>query len=163
MEDVYVYTLAACGVQATCTVLGLTPLDLGLLKSANLLFLLPRSPLGREPLYLQKESEKLNWKHLHSTLTPPPIQPQATGGKNNRQNCLEKHKLTKPVWYIFDQMLFLGKVDSHLDCYLEPNLTKTKFHTKPFQSHKVHEQLFITYFSEMTYWNWHNSMLSFYG
>jgi len=54
---VFVCTLAACGVQATCTVLGLTPLDFGLLKRANLLFLLPRSPFGREPLYLQKERE----------------------------------------------------------------------------------------------------------
>lgn len=39
-----------------CTALGLTPLALVLLYSANLLFRLPRSPLGREPLYLlQKE------------------------------------------------------------------------------------------------------------
>lgn len=34
--------------------LGLTPLALVLLKSANLLFRLPRSPLGREPLYLSQ-------------------------------------------------------------------------------------------------------------
>lgn len=45
-------TLLACGVLIMCTVLGLTPLALVLLYSANLLFLLPRSPLGREPLYL---------------------------------------------------------------------------------------------------------------
>lgn len=34
--------------------LGRTPLALVLLYSANLLFRLPRSPLGREPLYLQQ-------------------------------------------------------------------------------------------------------------
>lgn len=34
--------------------LGLTPLALVLLYSANLLFRLPRSPLGREPLYLSQ-------------------------------------------------------------------------------------------------------------
>lgn len=45
-------TLLACGVLMMCTVLGLTPLALVLLYSANLLFRLPRSPLGREPLYL---------------------------------------------------------------------------------------------------------------
>lgn len=43
--------LAACAVQAACTVLGLTPLALGLLDRLKRLFLLPRSPLGREPLY----------------------------------------------------------------------------------------------------------------
>lgn len=45
-------TLLACGVLMMCTVLGLTPLALVLLYRANLLFRLPRSPLGREPLYL---------------------------------------------------------------------------------------------------------------
>lgn len=45
-------TLLACGVFMMCTVLGLTPLALVLLYRANLLFRLPRSPLGREPLYL---------------------------------------------------------------------------------------------------------------
>lgn len=34
--------------------LGLTPLALVLLYRANLLFRLPRSPLGREPLYLSQ-------------------------------------------------------------------------------------------------------------
>lgn len=34
-----------------CTVLGFTPFALGLLNKANLLFLLPLSPFGRDPLY----------------------------------------------------------------------------------------------------------------
>lgn len=50
-------TLLACGVLMMCTVLGLTPLALVLLYSANLLFRLPRSPLGREPLYLLQREE----------------------------------------------------------------------------------------------------------
>lgn len=51
-------TFAACGVQAMCTVLGFTPFALGLLNKANLLFLLPLSPFGRDPLYLSKSTEK---------------------------------------------------------------------------------------------------------
>lgn len=47
-------TLVAWGVLRTCTVLGDTPLGLILLYRANLLFRLPRSPLGREPLYLSE-------------------------------------------------------------------------------------------------------------
>lgn len=47
-------TLLAWGVLRMCTVLGLTPLALVLLYRANLLFRLPRSPLGREPLYLSQ-------------------------------------------------------------------------------------------------------------
>lgn len=41
-----------------CTVLGFTPFALGLLNKANLLFLLPLSPFGRDPLYLSKSTEK---------------------------------------------------------------------------------------------------------
>lgn len=48
-------TLLAWGVLRMCTVLGVTPLALVLLYSANRLFRLPRSPLGREPLYLWRE------------------------------------------------------------------------------------------------------------
>lgn len=51
-------TFAAWGVQAMCTVLGFTPFALGLLNKANLLFLLPLSPFGRDPLYLSKSTEK---------------------------------------------------------------------------------------------------------
>lgn len=46
------FTLAAWGEQATWTVLGFTPFAFGLLQSAKRLLRLPRSPLGREPLYL---------------------------------------------------------------------------------------------------------------
>lgn len=53
-------TFAAWGVQAMCTVLGFTPFALALLNKANLLFLLPRSPFGREPLYLWEKGE---WRH----------------------------------------------------------------------------------------------------
>lgn len=55
-------TLLACGVLMMCTVLGLTPLALVLLYRANLLFRLPRSPLGREPLYLLQRG----WENSHS-------------------------------------------------------------------------------------------------
>lgn len=51
-------TFAAWGVQAMCTVLGFTPFALGLLNKANLLFLLPLSPFGRDPLYLPKSTDK---------------------------------------------------------------------------------------------------------
>lgn len=50
-------TLVAWGVLRTCTVLGDTPLGLILLYRANLLFRLPRSPLGREPLYLSETGQ----------------------------------------------------------------------------------------------------------
>lgn len=49
---VCVRTLAAWGVQAMWTVLGLTPFALGRLKREKRLFRLPRSPFGSEPLYL---------------------------------------------------------------------------------------------------------------
>jgi hypothetical protein len=39
-------------------VLGFTPFALGLLNKANLLFLLPLSPFGRDPLYLMGEKKK---------------------------------------------------------------------------------------------------------
>lgn len=51
-------TLAACGVQDACTVLGLTPLALFLRHRAKRLFRLPLSPLGRAPLHLQETSQR---------------------------------------------------------------------------------------------------------
>lgn len=48
-------TLLSCGVLRMCTALGLTPLALALRYRAKRLFLRPRSPLGREPLYLEEE------------------------------------------------------------------------------------------------------------
>lgn len=52
-------TLDAWGVEITWTVLGFTPLALGRLKRANLLFLRPLSPLGSAPLYLKADMTEL--------------------------------------------------------------------------------------------------------
>ena len=51
-------TLLSCGVLRMCTALGLTPLALALRYRAKRLFLRPRSPLGREPLYLERGTQK---------------------------------------------------------------------------------------------------------
>ncbi len=48
--------------------LGLTPLALVLLYSANLLFRLPRSPLGREPLYLSQRGVGVEGRTANSQL-----------------------------------------------------------------------------------------------
>lgn len=50
-------TLLSCGVLRMCTALGLTPLALALRYRAKRLFLRPRSPLGRQPLYLRKSKK----------------------------------------------------------------------------------------------------------
>lgn len=52
------HTLVSWGELRMCTVLGLTPLALALRYKAKRLFLRPRSPLGREPLYLKADRQK---------------------------------------------------------------------------------------------------------
>lgn len=57
-QNMCAHTLVSCGELRMCTVLGLTPLALALRYRAKRLFLRPRSPLGREPLYLKGDREK---------------------------------------------------------------------------------------------------------
>lgn len=62
-------TFDACGVEITWTVLGLTPLALGRLQRANLLFLRPLSPLGKAPLYLQIEMKGFTYLQIFKVLS----------------------------------------------------------------------------------------------
>lgn len=58
LKNVCTHTLVSCGELRMCTVLGLTPLALALRYRAKRLFLRPRSPLGREPLYLKGDRQE---------------------------------------------------------------------------------------------------------
>lgn len=66
------HTLVSCGELRMCTVLGLTPLALALRYRAKRLFLRPRSPLGREPLYLRGD-EGTGGDRVDNQSTGPPF------------------------------------------------------------------------------------------